>query len=209
MFSWQTRPTIVDYVLPQTNSRVMSFLKDVFLVVVFSLFLALCAQGSIPMMPVPITLQTLGVVLIGAALGSRRGFATMLLYLAEGAIGLPFFAQAKSGLAVLTVGPTAGYLWAFPLAAFLVGYLCERRLERSFKTSILVMIPASILILSIGTWWLGFSIYHGNYMLAITQGLLPFIPGDIIKEVTAALLLPTAWSFVRWIKPPTGPDQVS
>jgi biotin transport system substrate-specific component len=193
--------TLVDYVVPARTSRTSNLIKDGLLVVGFSLFLALCAQVSfyLPFTPVPITLQTLAVLLTGAALGSRRGGLAMLVYLAEGAVGLPVFAGGVGGFIKL-FGFTAGYLWAFPVAAFVVGLLCERRLERKFLTSALVMLVGSLIIYAIGVSWLAVTL-HVDLFKAFTLGMLPFIPGDIVKIVFAALLLPTAWSIVRAVKP--------
>src|SRR5258708_39962648 len=138
--------TLVDYLVPSRTSRSINLLRDVLLVVGFSIFTGLCAQVSfhIPITPVPITLQTLAVLLTGAALGSRRGGLAMLVYLTEGAIGLPVFAGGAGGFINL-LGFTGGYLWSFPVAAFLTGLLCERRLDPRFLTSPLAMLPGSLL----------------------------------------------------------------
>lgn len=192
--------TLVDYVIPARPSRSSNLIKDGLLVVGFSVFMALCAQVSfyLPFTPVPITLQTLAVLLTGAALGSRRGGLAMLVYLAEGAVGLPVFAGGVGGFIKL-FGVTGGYLWAFPIAAFVVGLLCERRLERSFL-SVLVMLVGSLIIYAIGVPWLAV-VLHVDLLKAFALGMLPFIPGDLVKIVFAALLLPTAWSIVRAVKP--------
>jgi biotin transport system substrate-specific component len=193
--------TLVDYVIPARSSRSSNLIKDGLLVIGFSLFLALCAQVSfkLPFTPVPITLQTLAVLLTGAALGSRRGALSMLVYLAAGAVGLPVFAGGTGGF-IFLFGFTAGYLWAFPIAAFVVGLLCERRLERSFLTSALVMLVGSLIIYAIGVSWLAVTL-HVGLLKAVGLGMLPFIPGDIIKIVFAALLLPIAWTIVRTARP--------
>jgi biotin transport system substrate-specific component len=138
-------------------------------------------------------------MLTAAALGSRRGALAMLLYLAEGASGLPVFAVG-GGWAYLIAGPTAGYLWSYPIAAFVVGFLCERGLDRSFLTSIFAMLPGTVIIYALGVSWLAFMLHIGLGK-AFVLGMLPFIPGDLIKMVVAALLLPTAWSIVRAVKP--------
>ncbi|HEV2663160.1 MAG TPA: biotin transporter BioY, partial [Ktedonobacteraceae bacterium] len=113
--------------------------------------------------------------------------------------GLPVFAGGAGGFIKL-FGFTAGYLWAFPVAAFVVGLLCERQLERKFLTSALVMLVGSLIIYAIGVSWLAVTL-HVDLLKAITLGMLPFIPGDIVKIVFAALLLPIAWSIVRAVKP--------
>ena len=191
--------TIVDYLIPTRTSRSMNLLKDGLLIVGFSILVALGARASInlPFTPVPITLQTLMVMLTGATLGSRRGGLAMLLYLAEGAAGLPVFAEG-GGLLPL-VGPTAGYLWSFPIAAFVVGLLCERGLDRSFLTSVFAMLPGSLIIYAIGVSWLAI-LTHLTIPAVLVVGMVPFIPGDIIKIVIAAALLPAAWSIVRSIE---------
>jgi biotin transport system substrate-specific component len=199
--------TLVDYVIPPQSARSVNLLKDGLLVIGFSLFLALCAQLSIKLSAnwVPITGQTLGVLLTGAALGSRRGSLAMLVYLAEGAAGLPFFAGGAGGYLVF-VGPTAGYLFSFPLVAFVVGWLCERSLDRSYSTSVLAMLPASLIIYICGFLWLAgwYFVSHItpgiNLSKAFVSGVIPFIPGDLIKLVIAALLLPSAWAIIRSVR---------
>jgi biotin transport system substrate-specific component len=144
-------------------------------------------------------LQTLAVVLAGAALGSRRGGLAMLLYLAEGAAGLPIFASGGGPLYLLAA-PTAGYLWSYPVAAFVVGLLCERGLDRRYLTSILAMLPGSLIIYMIGVPWLA-AILHVSLLKAFMLGMLLFIPGDLLKLLIAAALLPTAWAIVHAVKP--------
>jgi biotin transport system substrate-specific component len=180
---------------------------DLALVLSGSLFVALLAQVSLPLpfTPVPITGQTLGVLLVGAALGSRLGFLALLAYLVEGGLGLPFFAGGTGGLAKL-LGPTGGYLLAFPLAAGLVGLLVERfGADRSFLKTLLAMLAGNLLIYALGVPWLGaFLAGVGKYPgLAglLSMGMIPFLPGDLVKAVLAALLLPSAW---RLIPPHSG-----
>jgi biotin transport system substrate-specific component len=192
--------TIVDYLVPTKASRSANLLRDAFLVIGASVLMALSARASInlPFTPVPITLQTLVVMLAAAALGGRRGALAMLLYLAEGAAGLPVF--AKGGGLLYFTGPTAGYLISYPFAAFVVGWLCERRLDRSLLTSILAMLPGTLIIYVIGVAWLAV-LLHLTLFQALVAGMFPFIPGDLIKLVVAALLLPAAWKIVRTARP--------
>jgi biotin transport system substrate-specific component len=198
-----TGTTLADYLIPSRQARSLNILRNVLLIIGFSIFMALCSRVSfmLPFTPVPITLQTLAVLLTGAALGSKRGGLALLLYLAEGAAGLPVFAPvagSPSGfLALLSF--TGGYLWSFPIAAFVVGLLCERGLDRSFLTSVLAMLPGSVIIYLIGASWLGVTL-HLSIAQAFTLGVLPFIPGDLLKLVIAALLLPAAWKLVRKVK---------
>ncbi len=206
--------TLIDYLVPPQESRSINLLKDGLLVIGFSLFLALCAQISfhLSFTPVPITLQTLGVLLTGAALGSRRGGLAMLSYLAEGALGLPVFAGGTGGFIHL-IGFTGGYLWSYPLAAFVTGLLCERHLDQRFLTSALAMLPGSLIIYVIGVPWLavvGMPTKQGithNLYAAFLGGMVPFIPGDLLKLVLAALLLPIAWTLVRAVKPGSGTSE--
>jgi len=176
--------------------------RDLALVLSGSLFVALLAQVSLPLpfTPVPLTGQTLGVLLVGAALGSRLGFLALLAYLVEGGLGLPFFAGGTGGLAKL-LGPTGGYLLAFPLAAGLVGLLVERfGADRSFLKTLLAMLAGNLLIYALGVPWLGaFLAGVGKYPgLAglLSMGMIPFLPGDLVKAVLAALLLPSAWRLI-------------
>ncbi len=190
--------TLVDYLIPaRRTSRRSLLVRDGLLILGFSLFLALCAQISfhLPFTPVPITLQTLAVLLTGAALGSKRGGLAMIVYLIEGAAGLPVFENGTAGLAHL-LGVTGGYLWAFPVAAFVVGLLCERGLDRRILTSAFAMLPGTLIIYAIGVSWLAI-VLHISFVAALSFGMVPFIPGDLLKLVIAAALLPLAWAIVR------------
>lgn len=175
-------------------SNISSFLRDLFLVLVGSWLVALLAQVEIPLQPVPITGQTFAVLLVGAALGSRRGAAAMIAYIAQGALGLPFFAGGTSGLSILT-GATAGYLVGFIVAAYVVGWLAERGLERSVRTSLIPFLVGTVIIYVCGVAWL--SVVVGSLGKAIQLGVLPFLVGDVIKLVAAALALPAAWKLLK------------
>jgi biotin transport system substrate-specific component len=185
-------PTLYTRAFPRTAS----WLRELLLILVGVLFLAALAQVEIPLpfTPVPITGQTFGVLLIGAAYGSRRGAATMLAYIVAGGLGLPFFSGGGSGLRILT-GATAGYLAGFVVAAYVVGLLCEGGLERSVRTSLLPFLVGTLIIYAFGAAWL--SIVVGGFGKALTLGVLPFLPGDAIKLIAAALALPAAWKLVR------------
>ena len=186
--------SLVDYIIPVPKSHTVNLLRNILLVVSFSIFIALSARVAIPIpfiTPVPITLQTLIVLLTGAALGSRRGGLAVLLYIAEGAGGIPVFAGGVGGF-IRLFGITGGFLWAFPIAAFVTGWLCEKRLDRSFKTSVLAMLPGTLIIYALGVSWMAFEL-HLSLPVALAQGMIPFIPGDILKLFVAAGLLPTVW----------------
>jgi biotin transport system substrate-specific component len=184
-------PTLLDRSLPQLDRR----MRDILLVSGGSLFVAGMAQVRIPMpfTPVPITGQTFAVLLVGAVLGSRRGAASLLLYLLMGLVGLPFFAGGASGLAYL-LGPTGGYLVGFIVAAYLVGLLAARGLDRRIPSALLAFLAGELVIYLFGVAWL--SVFLG-LPHAIAAGFLPFIIGDAVKLAAAGLVLPAAWTLVK------------
>ncbi|HTI15222.1 MAG TPA: biotin transporter BioY [Dictyobacter sp.] len=192
--------TLADQFIPARISRTSNLVKDGMLVIGGSALLALCSQVIIPLpfTPIPLTLQTFVVLLIGATLGGKRGLLTSLLYLLEGVAGLPVFAAGASGLAHLT-GPSAGYLWAMPIVAYVVGILCERGMDRKYSTAVIAMLIGTIIVYICGVSWL--SIFtHSSLYVAFLEGMVPFIPGDLIKIIVAVALLPTTWRIVRQIK---------
>ena len=161
---------------------------NIFLIILGSLFIAILAQISIPLpfSPVPITGQTVGVILVGALLGANRGALSILCYLLEGASGMPVFAQMKSGLHIL-IGPTAGYLWGFILAAFLIGYLSEKRFTHSFHLCFLSCLVTTLLILITGTTYL--ASFSSNFNEALIMGFYPFIVGGLVKSAICTMIL--------------------
>ncbi|MFN3742753.1 MAG: biotin transporter BioY [Anaerolineales bacterium] len=169
--------------------------RDGLLILVGAWWIALFAQVRIPLpfTPIPITGQTFAVLLIGASLGARRGLASVMLYLGLGIGGLPVFAGGASGLAHL-LGPSGGYLLGFLLAAYVIGWMAEQGLERSFRTSFFPFLIGTLLIYLSGASWLAF--YVGPFA-ALEKGVLPFLVGDLIKLSLAALALPAAWKLVR------------
>lgn len=192
MSSLVTQPrTLVDVLLPRQQR---SWLLDVGLVALFSAFVALTAQVELPLWPVPITLQTFGVVFTGAALGSGRGALALLLYLAEGAAGLPVFAGGASGVAYM-LGPTGGYLVGFVVAAGVVGWLAERGWDRRLIWTVLAMVVGNLAIYAFGVSWL--AVYLGDLQTALVKGALFFVIGDLVKIAIAALALPGGWALAR------------
>jgi biotin transport system substrate-specific component len=192
MSSLVTQPrTLVDVLLPRQQR---SWLLDAALVVLFSAFVGLTAQVEIPLWPVPLTLQTLGVLFTGAVLGGRRGALALLLYLAEGAVGLPVFAGGASGVAQL-LGPTGGYLVGFVIAAGIVGWLAERGWDRRLVWTVLAMLIGNLTIYALGVAWL--AVFLGDLRDVLVQGMLIFVPGDLIKIVIATLALPGGWVLAR------------
>ncbi len=172
---------------------------DAGLVVLGSLVVAGLAQLSIklPFTPVPITGQTLGVLLVGTSLGWARGGLSLGLYLAEGGLlGLPFFAEGRSGVEVLGLASaTGGYLWGFLVAAALVGWLANLGWDRSLRSSISIMLLGNIVIYVAGIPWLMQAV-DVDLTRALELGLYPFIVGDTVKLLVAAGLLPAAWRLV-------------
>lgn len=180
--------TLVDVAAPRSNT-----LAHVTLVVAASLLTAAAAQLEIrlPWTPVPITGQSFAVLLTGAVLGARRAFLAQALYLLEGACGMPFFAGGAAGIVKL-VGPTGGYLVAFPFAAALTGMLAERGWDRSPLRMFTAMLAGSTVILSLGAAQLSQYVPAGALL---ATGVLPFVPGDLTKSMLAAGLFPLAWKF--------------
>jgi len=168
-------------------------MRDAALIVAASLAIALAAQVSVhlPFTPVPVTGQTFAVLLTGMLLGSRRAGYAVVLYLAEGALGLPVFAGGAAGLARLS-GLTAGYLVAMPFAACLAGWLSERGWDSSAPRTFLAMLAGSLVILSAGTLWL--SVIGGSLPRALAIGFLPFVPAELMKAALAAAAFPSLWS---------------
>ncbi|MCL4394964.1 MAG: biotin transporter BioY [Chloroflexi bacterium] len=173
---------------------------DAGLVIGGSILLALSAQVAIPLpfSPVPVTAQTLVVLLIGATYGSRRAAACLIAYLAEGVAGLPVFAAGGAGFVHL-LGPTGGYLAGFLAAAFVTGLLAEHGWDRRVATSLLAMLVGNVVIYAFGLAWLGRFVPIGQIA---ALGLLPFMPGDLAKTAVGTLLLPLGWKLTGWNQAP-------
>lgn len=159
---------------------------QILLAVAASAFVALCAHASvrIPFTPVPFTLSDFAVVLIGLTLAPATAFAAMMLYLLEGALGLPVFNPGGFGGVAQLLGATGGFLFAYPLAAFTAGWM-RRRLPASFGANLLAAAAASALLMGAGVLWLG-SLLHLAPGVTLRLGLLPFLPGQAIKVLAAA-----------------------
>lgn len=191
--------TIAASVMPRrwANDRASRTTYTLALVTGFALLTALFAQISIPLWftPVPITGQTFAVLLSGAALGSRAGAASQALYWAMGAAGLPFYAGGEGGWTAAT-GATAGYLLGFIVAGYVVGYLAEQRQDRRFSTSLGAFLTGTFIIYVLGA--LGLMLTFPDWTLeeTLARGVTPFLPGDAIKLLLAAGLLPTVWKLL-------------
>jgi biotin transport system substrate-specific component len=171
----------------RTMSRGEEWTKQAAIVISASLFVALCARVTVPLpfTPVPLTLQNFGVVAVGLLLGSRRGFAALSLYLAEGACGLPVFSLG-GGIAYL-LGPTGGFLLAYPLAAFVAGWIFEHYSQHSshrFGWAALSALAAELVLFSGGLSWL--AVLTHSVSLAIRLGLYWFVFAEVIKVLLAA-----------------------
>jgi len=173
----------------------MDWTRSVSLVFVFSLLTALAAQIVIPIGPIPITAQTFAVLLTGALLGSRLGAMAMIVYLLEGASGLPFFYGGHGGITHL-LGPTGGYLVAFPAAAFVTGAFAENGWDKHFLTAVAAMAAGSVIIIVAGWAWFSF-VTHTAPGVAFKVSVAPFLIGDLVKIVLAAALLPSGWHLLK------------
>ncbi len=175
----------------QPRARQSAFARDMLLVIGGSLLLALSAKIRIGG-PIPFTMQPWAVILLGAALGSRRGVMAVGTYLLQGLVGLPVFANPGSGPAYF-MGPTAGYLLAFLLAAFVVGQLAELGWDRRFLSAVMALAIGNAIILAVGALWL--STFVG-FQVAIADGVVKFLIGDALKILLAATALPAVWKLV-------------
>lgn len=169
------------------NDRALAWAEHVVLVVGGSLLVALCARITLPLpfTPVPLTLQNFGVLLVGLLLGSKRGFAALALYLAEGAMGMPVFSLAGLGGIAQLLGPTGGYLMMYPFVAFLAGYVMERG-AKSFARAAIASILAEIVLFAGGIGWL--VVWTHSISLALRFGLYWFVFAEIIKVMSAAAI---------------------
>jgi biotin transporter BioY len=183
---------LIDAILPRVESKSLVLLKDILLVFGFTLLTAISAKIKIEIGPVPITGQTFAVLLSGALLGAKRGVLSQIFYLFGGLAGIPWFSKG-GGIAYL-MSPTFGYLVGFVLAAFFVGFLCERGFDRKIESAILVMLVGNILIYLPGLLWLAKFV---GLKRVLAVGFYPFIVGDLIKLFFASLILPFGWKIIK------------
>lgn len=184
--------TLADFLVPiRVGERLGTRVRHIALVVAGTLFVSLCAQIYIPTLPVPFTGQTFGVLLVGGALGFRRGLVALLLYLAIGAIGVPVYAQGRSGLDVIQ-GVTGGYLVGFVVAAALVGRLAELGWDRRIGGALAMMAIGTAVIYAIGVPWL--KVAAGlSWTDAVADGMTKFLIWDAAKLAVAAGIFPLSW----------------
>ena len=167
------------------SERSLSLLKQTAIVICASAVIAVCARLVLPLpfTPVPLSLANFGVLLVGLTLGSRRGFAAAALYLAWGAMGLPVFASFGPGGIAQMLGPTGGYLWAYPAIAFLAGWIAERG-NASFTRNLIGAVSAEIALFATGLSWLAM-VTH-SWKQAAIFGLYPFLFAEVAKVMLAA-----------------------
>lgn len=189
------RPTLIDTIWP-THAHTNPLLRGVFLAFVGTLLLTLAAKIQVPFWPVPMTMGTLVILMLGMAYGPRLAFATLMLYMAQGAIGLPVFAGTPEkgiGIAYM-MGGTGGYLLGYIVAAVSVGWLAEKGWDRTMLGTTLAMLIGNALIYVPGVIWLG--TLFGWDKPIFEWGLTPFILGDVTKLALAACLMPLAWTLL-------------
>jgi biotin transport system substrate-specific component len=184
--------TLADFLVPVALAeRTPTRVRHVVLIVIGAFVVALTAQIVIPTLPVPFTGQTLGVLVVGGALGFRRGALALLLYLAMGAAGLAVFAEATSGVSKI-LGATGGYLIGFVVAAAIVGRLAELGWDRHIGGSLAAMAIGTAVIYAIGVPWLKVSLGI-PWETAVAEGMTKFLAWDLAKLVVAAGIFPAAW----------------
>lgn len=187
-------PTLISALWPAR--REAGFLRLALLALAGSALLTLSAKIQVPFWPVPMTMQTFAVLVIAMAFGPRLGLATVGLYLAEGAFGLPVFAgtPAKGIGVAYMVGPTGGYLVGFAVAAVVVGHLGERGWDRNVLSTLAAMVLGTAAIFACGLAWLAYLLDAAK---AVEFGLLPFLPGEALKIALAAALMPGCWKLLE------------
>lgn len=186
----QASAHLIDYVLPSFKTK--SGLRNVLLVVCGSLLITAASKLSVPVQPVPFTMQSYAILVLAMAMGFRLATATVAFYLAQGAVGIPVFASGTASIASF-VGPTGGYLFGFLFAAMAVGYLADKGFDKKLSTSILAMAIGTVVLFVPGVLWLA-QLFGMQKALAV--GLHPFWFGMTAKLVLGALTLPLAWKWV-------------
>jgi len=177
------------------NVRSLSFLRDAGIIISATIFLAACAHVSLPLLfsPVPLSLQNFGVLLIALILGRNRAAATMVLYLLEGASGLPVFSPAGPGGVAQLLGPTGGFLLAYPVVAYMCGFIAEQ-LGRNVRSTVIACLSAEFLLFVSGAAYLR-ALLGGTLQETLRLAVLPFLPGEVLKIAAAATLS------ARWYRP--------
>lgn len=196
------RPVLAD-LIAHPSARARAFALDAGLVVAGAAAVAALAQVEVPLWPVPITGQTLGVVVVGAALGARRGAASLATYLLAGLVGLPVFAGFTGGISTV-LKPSFGFIIGFVVAAFVAGWFAERAWDRRPVLAFVGFVAASAIPFAFGIPYMAFILNvvgGGTFGLSeiLAFGLWPFVVGGLVKAALAALLIPGTWAAVRAI----------
>ena len=196
----RARAALAETYLPEGAARILTALA---LVVAGSILLTIAAKVRVPFFPVPMTLQTLAVLAIGATYGSRLAVITVLAYLAQGAMGLPVFTNTPPAVAgpAYLLGPTGGFLLGFVVMAFVVGKAADRGWSRSFPKMLGVMLATEVVMMALGFGWLAWFLETANgtglgVSAAFSAGVAPFILGDLLKILLAAAAVPAVWRLV-------------
>jgi biotin transporter BioY len=185
-------PTLIDFIFPKIENRVLNLVKEVILIFSFSVLTGICSKLKIEIGPIPITMQTFAVLLTGAILGSKRGALSQLTYLLFGLFGVPWFARG-GGISYI-MSPTFGYIVGFVFCAFLVGFLCEKGSDRKILTCVLAMFFGNIILYIPGLLWLAKFV---GFDKVLEVGFFPFMAGDLIKIFLAGLTLPFLWRILK------------
>jgi biotin transport system substrate-specific component len=175
-----------------SNYKINIYFKNISLVLFGTLILAVSSKVQVPFWPVPMTMQTFIVFIIGMSYGSKLAFLTLTAYLVEGALGIPVF--AKGGGLLYLVGPTAGYLYGMTLAAFIIGKFADNECNKSYIKSLLSLATGTFFIFLLGVGYLGSVI---GYDKALTAGLYPFILSEFFKIFLAAALIPSITKYIN------------
>ena len=188
--------TLADALWPRMGVLPKDLLRDLVLIVGFAVLVALCGRARffLPDNPVPITMQTFGVLMTGAALGSWRGTSSLLLFYFVGMAGLPVFQGGGNGWSYVTDSPTGGYLIGFVAAGCVTGFLAERGWSRG--NSLWALLVGSVVLYIPGILWLGAKGYV-PWGEVLSTGLYPFIPGDLLKMLMVGIVLPSAWTLAN------------
>ncbi|USQ76237.1 biotin transporter BioY [Ornithinimicrobium cryptoxanthini] len=192
------RPTLADHVVPR------GLVTDIALVAGGAALTGLLAQVAIPLWPVPITGQTLAVLLVGSTLGASRGALAMLAYAVAGVAGIPWFSDTGHGIGVL-LGSSGGYIVGFVLAAALTGWLAQRQWDRKFLHAAVTFLAGSGVVFLVGLPWLAV-VTGADLQQTLAWGLWPFVPGGIVKALIAAAIIPAVWQGVRRLDAAKGRD---
>lgn len=187
------RPTLADRLFAR------SLVADMALIIAGAGLTALLAQVAVPLWPVPVTGQTLAVLLVGSTLGALRGALSMTLYALLGIVGLPVFSEASSGWGIVS-GPTGGYIVGFIFAAALTGWIAQREWDHKILRAFLSFVAGSLVTFAIGLPWLSYVLgvygYPNDLNATLVAGFYPFILGGIIKALLAAGIITGTWALV-------------